>query len=288
MLRAAVIFFLLLSIPILAAADERQAVLHFFPNNPVRHHLELQYTKKTSIKGQQPIVAQGIQQIDAVVTILEEQKEELPDPHAVELMVLLERFLNKSEHQGSTITFDSQRPQTSLEMAQLSKLVDRPFKFFYTQENGLQENAGYQNVLINLPALKDLGILSVVKDHIQEMFSLADKKLTLGEKYTIKKTHPRYVQEYVYTIKEITGQQVVCDIMAKVQRTKFNIEFNSKAMVGVVSGQWQGTGTWNLEQGLEFQQAMAGDLTMSLKLGDQEIVNTLDFSFRSTCEREAL
>ena len=258
------------------AFEERATRLHFLPNEPVKLQMEMQFTKTTACKDKKEIVTQGIQGMNATVAILDEESE---STNGFFLHSTLNRFFNKTTHQGLLVSYDTQFPRSSIEMAQVSKLVGRPLKFLFTPDQGLVEKGQEQKVFASMPLLQELGVFPLLKSHLQELFILADKELVLGDKYESKKENPLYEYVCTYTIKEITDEEVVCAVSAKVHRQKFKTEVLAQELTGVVSGQWQGTAKWKLAQGLDFQQSLTGELDFRTKLDGQEFSQKLEWNY---------
>lgn len=225
--------------------------------------------------------ASGLQTLTASLTIEGEHKQQPIFQPPLDGIIKFKNFRIDLNANQDTISFDSRQPGSSLLMAQLAKVIDRPIRFHINKKLAIDKTSeDLTNLVKEFPVLKEIDPHSMLEGIFQPVFALMGKDLTPGSKIQIKGvqgTFGVFPTNLIYEIESITDQNVTANVSGALEPQKLKLtgvmevedkKFEKIALI--FSGNFNGKQTWDRENALLFK--LTGDYQINgmLKIAEWE------------------
>ena len=274
------VFACLISNLCLQAAGPSTVKLQYLPHTPVMQHTHLILSIDQALPALK-LDTEAQQNLQAQLILLSEQREGAVLQPPLDLIFQLRGMKINLKANGETASFDSSHPGSSLMMAQVAKMIDRPIKLHF--EDDFTIDGGAQNLdllLRELPVVKELEPQALLQDLFRHLFALAGKELSMGDQIlrTLPPNKTIYSPStYEYVVTAITDQEVQAALNGRIEsRTialnkslKMDENTEEKAVL-TVSGTVSGRITWNRQNAMIYHAEIEHVFSGLLKIADLE------------------
>ncbi|MEC7840359.1 MAG: hypothetical protein VX777_10010 [Chlamydiota bacterium] len=235
--------------------------LIYLPNKPTTHNSRMKLTLFQSLPGIKVDAAMD-QKLDYALTIVDRSDLPVSQP-PINMLFDLKNLQVELKSNGTTISYDVKNPETSIFLAEVNNIIDKPIKLHFDKNFQLKgDTPDIAQLTKELPILGNLHPRSFINELFQHLFALAEKKLAVGEVYSIEPPKdsagipPKIIQ---YTVTKITDDTITATIKGQIEEEKYNmgvevtLNKDSQETVGLsLYGDLNGEVTWNRKNALDY------------------------------------
>lgn len=253
--------------------------LQYLPNTPLTQVTDLTVEIHQMLPGLE-LNTRGKQLLITQVYI--DSEEDISVSHLPITIVIVPKKLKIDLNvNDETISFDSDRPVSSVYIAQFSKMIDRPIKLHIGDDRLIQaESQDLAQLDKELPLLKEFNIEIFLKELFQHQFALVGEKLKQDKTYTVKydaEALPYVPSKVNYTITSINDESIDATIKGQLRERKISlnaqVQVDDKTSEDVeitFSGEMQGYVKWDRENALRHQLHLEYSYHGIIKIGHWE------------------
>ena len=255
------------------------ATLQYLPNTPLTQVTDLTLDIHQLLPGLE-LNTRGKQLLITQVYI--DSEEDISVSHLPITIVIVPKKLKIDLNvNDETISFDSDRPVSSVYIAQFSKMIDRPIKLHIGDDRLIQaESQDLAQLDKELPLLKEFNIEIFLKELFQHQFALVGEKLKQDKTYIVKydaEALPYVPSKVNYTITSINDESIDATIKGQLRERKISlnaqVQVDDKTSEDVeitFSGEMQGYIKWDRENALRHQLHLEYSYHGIIKIGHWE------------------
>ena len=262
----------------LLAAGSSTVRLQYAPHVPVVQNTVLTLSMNQSLPALK-LDTEAMQNLRAQLTLVSDQREvSVPQPPLDMLFVLRGLNINLKAN-GEAISFDSSKPGSTLMMAQVAKMIDRPIKLHFNDDFSVNgETQDLEAILRELPVLRELEPMALFQELFQHLFALAGKDLSIGDQ--ILRTVPQNKtgpSSYEYVVTAITDQEIQAALNGRIEPRTITLnkvlkmdEKTEEKVELSVSGTVSGRVSWNRQNAMIYNAQIEHVFSGVLKIADWE------------------
>ena len=241
--------------------------LQYLPNTPTTMEHQIRMSLDQSLPNLN-LHLEATQTLTMEATIIGEQSDMPILQPPLEMRVSIKDYDAALTVDDHTMTFSTKNPQTSIYLAEIKELRDKPFTLTFNAEGKLINSSDTLKALMKeLPLIGKMQTGDLGKNLTVFLFPLAGKDLEVGKTYTVEGVD--------YTITNVNDQ----DITASVERQQspqeisllipptLPVEKNGKESI-TLSSYMQGTVTWNRNNSLVHHFQTTSQYKGELALGE--------------------
>ena len=268
---------LILAVQSLFAA--KTAHLHYLPNTTVHLTSDLKLDISQSLPGLS-LSTKGIQQLEADLTLRNEQSEHSASTPLQSLTFVLKKLNIDLQANDETLTFRSDEAGTSLYLTQISKLIDRPIQLRLDDHYQLShDNEELRRAVSELPVLTEISPEHLLADLFLHIFGAAGQELHVGQvihKDLSDWEVPSLPKKISYKITRIDDYNVYADIQGDIEKRKFFLSGGvavgntEEAVSATLSGMMAGKVRWNRDNALLYELDLDYSYSTRLQLASWE------------------
>lgn len=157
-----------------------------FTNTPVEQTNELAIEMHQSLPGIK-LDANSQEAFRAIVKLVGEDSYSPITQPPLELNYTLKEMKIDLNINGKPVRYHTSEPAASVEVAQLSKVIDKPIPLRFTEGFALDpKNKELQKLIQDYPVLDEINFDEVLRELFIYVFALAGKDLTVGSNFQVK------------------------------------------------------------------------------------------------------
>jgi len=235
--------------------------LTYLPNRPVTQESHIHVKLYQSLPGIK-IDASMDQRLAATLTIVDRSDLPVTLP-PINMLFTMKKMQVDLESNGTKISYDVKSPETSLFLAEVNDIINKPVKLHFDENFQLfGDTPDISQLSKELPILGDLQPSAFINELFQHLFSLAGKQLEEGEVYTIEPSDesiglpPKQIN---YTIKKIDEDTITAIFNGDIKEKKYDMDVEIKIgednqeIVGFsTKGKLTGEVSWNRKNALNY------------------------------------
>ncbi len=251
-----------------------------FTNTPVEQTNELAIEMHQSLPGIK-LDANSQEAFRAIVKLVGEDSYSPITQPPLELNYTLKEMKIDLNINGKPVRYHTSEPAASVEVAQLSKVIDKPIPLRFTEGFALDpKNKELQKLIQDYPVLDEINFDEVLRELFIYVFALAGKDLTVGSNFQVK--FPADITSGVpiylnYEITKIDDQAIQANMSGNIDVKGMKLE-NKLVLEGgkeeeaqmSLSGKITGTATWNRKDALIHQTDSQFVLKGNVKIAELE------------------
>lgn len=165
------------------------------------------------------------------------------------LIVTLKNLQLDTVTNGIPAGFSTPSPSSSLPLAQVQRLLNRPIPLLFDAKGViLEKNDSFQQIYKELPALQKMRLTAILTEWFNPLFALAGKELKVGAKYSVELEKNAFTPHFEYEVIEINDQEVKAQFTGQVDKTDVNLATLQTCLnlTGTIKGQV----TWKRQNAL--------------------------------------
>lgn len=261
---------------LLCSILEANVELLFLPNTPVTQKSVLKITQKDLNES-------SVMQQTLEASFFLKDKSDLPLNRApFEIIFTLKELLVDIESHQLKTSFDAKKPNTSLLLAEIKDLIDKPVKLKFDKDYKLQANLlSLQQITKELPMLGDLDPQAFIENFFEYLFALAGRELNVGGVITIENKTKKtsiFPQTVTYVITSIDNNWICADFSSKL-----DIEEKHPSTAPQISGNAIGKARWKKNNALIYHVDLDSSYNIDVNSprGKKNIPLTINYSITS-------
>jgi hypothetical protein len=266
--------------------------LQYIADSPVLETDELKVSVDQLLPGVK-LDLQALQSMQSTLKIISEQSGSPVSQPPLDMEFILKGMKISLRGNGLSVSYDAADPGNSIDMLQISRLLDRPIHLHLNKDHVLEGNTKELELLLKeLPILQQLQGISFLQEFFQHLFALAGMDLEPGKQFQKKiDTEGSATQPTIwnYEVTSITDEEVFAKVSATINpkslklgvsaegenKTGFGVEL---VFLGTVSGNL----AWKRQNALLYRMNVEHLYKGSLKFGGQEWSITATVTQNST------